>query len=155
MTGMIDGLLIALHSIGAAIWVGGMFFAHQCLRPAALQLSAAPRCQLWTGTLQRFLRWVWAIVVVIPVSGYLMLFGRLNGFSSAHWNVHIMQMLGLVMIGIFLWVFYKPFRAFQQLTTAQNFDAALKALAQIRRLVGWNLSLGLATILVAVGGRFW
>jgi len=24
----------ALHALAAIVWVGGMFFAHQCLRPA-------------------------------------------------------------------------------------------------------------------------
>ena len=28
---------IALHLISAVIWVGGMFFAHMALRPAAAQ----------------------------------------------------------------------------------------------------------------------
>ena len=41
---MIVGLF--LHILAAVIWVGGMFFAHQMLRPAAGKLDPAQRLPL-------------------------------------------------------------------------------------------------------------
>ena len=32
-------LALALHVLGAVVWVGGMFAAYVCLRPAALGCS--------------------------------------------------------------------------------------------------------------------
>src|SRR5437773_1376556 len=40
-------VLIPLHLLFAAIWVGGMFFAVLALRPAAFALDPAVRLPLW------------------------------------------------------------------------------------------------------------
>ena len=49
---------IFLHILGVVIWVGGMYFAHQMLRPVAADLLAPPqRLPLWAGVFRRFFRW--------------------------------------------------------------------------------------------------
>ena len=35
-------LLIAMHVLAVVVWVGGMFFAYFCLRPAAAKLLQPP-----------------------------------------------------------------------------------------------------------------
>jgi uncharacterized membrane protein len=48
------GLGLAIHTLAAVIWVGGMFFAHVVLRPSAKPLDPATRLALWERVLGRF-----------------------------------------------------------------------------------------------------
>ena len=48
-------LALALHMLGAVVWVGGMFAAYLCLRPAAGSLEAPQRLRLWRGFFQQIL----------------------------------------------------------------------------------------------------
>lgn len=146
---------ISLHVLSAIIWVGGMFFAHQILRPAALRLDTNLRLPLWSRTFAQFFLWVWAAIIVLPLTGYWMIFTQLGGMRSLGMYIHIMQTLGLVMILIFLHVFFGPYKRFCQALALNDLPAAGQRLAQIRRLVGVNLILGLIVAAVAVGGRYW
>jgi len=56
----IASVSLVLHSLSAVLWVGGMFFAHQVLRPAAAALEPGPRLTLWSRVLGRFFGWVFA-----------------------------------------------------------------------------------------------
>ena len=57
---MIGSLSLVLHTLSAVVWIGGMFFAHQVLRPAAAVLEPGPRLTLWSNVLGRFFAWVFA-----------------------------------------------------------------------------------------------
>ncbi len=146
---------IALHVVAAVIWVGGMFFAHRFQRPAALQLEPAPRLALWRATFAGFFPWVWGSIVVLLGSGYWMLFSVFGGFSGAGIHIHIMHAVGWVMMLLFFHVYFAPYRRLCRALDAADLPAAAKQLAQIRRIVGINMLLGLATIAVATGGRYW
>ena len=58
------------------------------------------------------------------------------------------------MIFIYLHVFFAPYQRLKRAVAAQDWPAGGKALAQIRVLVGINMTLGLLTALIASGGRF-
>ena len=104
-------LAISLHLLAAVVWVGGMFFAHQVLRPVAVQQLEPPqRLPLWVGVFNRFFPWVWVIVVLLPVTGYWMVFGVFGGMASVGLHVHLMQGLGWLMILLYLHVYFGPFR---------------------------------------------
>lgn len=146
------GLLLFLHVASVVVWVGGMFFAHQCLRPvAATQLQPPQRLPLWAGVFARFFPWVWAAVVLILASGLAMLLQV--GFKLAPLSWHLMFGVGLVMMLIFLHLYFVPFRRLKRHVTAQDWPQAGAALNQIRQLVGTNLLLGLATIAIATLGK--
>ena len=50
---------VTFHLLAAAIWVGGMFFAYNALRPAAAQALEPPlRLELWVQVFRRFFVWV-------------------------------------------------------------------------------------------------
>jgi len=144
---------IFLHLLGVTVWVGGMFFAYMVLRPTAAQLLEPPqRLPLWAGTFSRFFPWVWVSVLFILVSGLGMIMLR-GGFAGLPVYIHAMFTLGLVMMLIFTHVFFAPYRRLKRFVAAQDWKAAAAALAQIRILIGVNLSLGLLTILIATLGR--
>ena len=73
------GALI-VHILSAVVWVGGMFFAHQVLRPAAAMLETGPRLELWSNVLSRFFAWVIAAIILLLASGYALVFGIYGGF---------------------------------------------------------------------------
>ena len=152
---MFMSISIALHVACIVIWVGGMIFAHQFLRPvAAMQLEPPQRLPLWVGVFNRFFPIVWITIIIIPLTGYLMLFHTWGGFAHAPLYVHIMNGIGSVMILIFLHVFFAPFKRLKRAVAAQTWPEGAKYLNQIRTLVGVNLSLGLIVVIIAAGGRY-
>lgn len=149
-------IAITLHILSAVVWVGGMFFAYMALRPVAASLLEPPlRLALWSKTFARFFPWVWAAAILLPLSGYWMIFEIFEGMRNIGLHVHIMQVIGISMIGIFLHVFFAPYRRMNRAMAAGDFPNAGKQLAVIRRLIGLNLILGLITIAVATGGAYW
>ena len=150
-------ILITLHVLAVVVWVGGMFFAYMALRPAAVETLDPPlRLSLWVATFKRFFPWVWLAVILLPVSGYAMLFAteRFAGLTYAPLYIHIMNGVGIVMILIFLLVFLAPFRQLKLAVAAQNWPEGGKRLGQIRMLIGLNLILGLLVVVIASGGRY-
>lgn len=146
---------IALHIAFAVIWVGGMFFAHQILRPvAAKQLEPPQRLPLWVGVFTRFFPIVWIAIILLPLTGYLMMFSIWHGFAGAPVYVHIMNGIGTLMILIFLHIYFAPFQRLKKAVAAQTWPEAGKQLNMIRTMVGLNMSLGLIVVVIAAGGRY-
>lgn len=148
-------LLLALHVFAAVIWVGGMFFAHLSLRPAALELEMIPRIELWHRVLKRFFFWVWVSVILLPVSGYGFAYSFFGGVSEAGRHVLIMQILGWSMIFIFIGMYFRYFKRMQKMIKERLMPEAGLYLNRIRVVVLVNLILGVVTILVASAGRSW
>ena len=145
---MLNSVTITLHILASVIWVGGMFFAHMALRPAANDLlPPAQRLPLLHGVLARFFRWVWLAVPAILVTGYLILFGLWGGRAGLY--VHAMQGLGLLMALLYSYIYFFPFKALGVALRDQNIKLAAGQMAIIRRIIGLNLILGLVTICLA------
>lgn len=148
-------IAVLLHVLSVVVWVGGMFFAYMALRPAAMQTLEPPqRLPLWAATFTRFFPWVWLSVTLLLGSG-LYLIASYGGFSVVGLYINTMLVLGIVMILIFSHVFFAPFRRLKKGVAAQEWKLAGAALAQIRVLVGINLSIGILVIFVAIMGKLW
>ncbi|VAW50252.1 Phosphoribosylcarboxyaminoimidazole (NCAIR) mutase [hydrothermal vent metagenome] len=146
---------IALHLLAAVIWVGGMIFAHNSLRPAAVQVLEPPlRLELWVQVFRRFFLLVWISIAVILASGYWMLFNYFGGFAGAGTHIHIMHGAGLAMVAIYLHVFFSPYRRLKQAVIVQDYPLAGAQLNQIRKMVGLNILIGILVIVVASAGRY-
>lgn len=147
-------IALVLHVMAAVVWVGGMFFAYMVLRPAAATLLEPPqRLSLWVQVFANFFPWVWFAVLTLLFTGYGMLFLFFGGMAAAPIYIHIMQGIGLVMMVIFGHVYFAPYKRLSRAVQAQDWQSGGRQLAQIRHLVGINLTLGLLTILAAAGGR--
>lgn len=142
--------LYSLHLLAALIWVGGMFFAWMILRPSAVQVLQPPeRLRLWLAVFERFFRWVWLAVLLLPVSGVGMLHLRFAGFEAAPRYVQIMMGLYLAMLALFLRVQLLQLPALKRAIDEEHWPQGGEALGRIRRLVGFNLLLGLLLVTIA------
>ncbi|MDH5388086.1 MAG: CopD family protein [Gammaproteobacteria bacterium] len=146
---------IALHLLSAILWVGGMMFAHMMLRPAAVRVLEPPlRLKLWVQVFKNFFLWVWIAIITILASGYWMVFGVFNGFGNVGIHIHLMHGMGIVMVLIFMYVFFIPYRKLRHAVIVENFQEGGAKLAQIRQLVGINILIGLGISIIASAGRY-
>ena len=142
-----------IHLLAIVVWVGGMFFAYVVLRPSAAEVLQPPeRLRLWDKVFSRFFNWVWLGIFLVLVSGFYMIY-LFGGFASLPLYINLMLLLGLVMMLIYVYVFFKCYVQFNRLVAKQAWPAAGAMLGTIRKLVGLNLSIGMLTIAVAVIGR--
>ncbi len=151
---MLGNLFYAVHVLGAVLWVGGMAFALQALRPALAVLEPPQRLALHQAVLGRFFRLVWHVMPALLLTGWLLLFGWYGGFRGAGWHIHLMHLTGLLMAAVFVALVLGPWRGLRAAMAAGDGAAAGAAVARVRRLVSLNLGLGLLTVAVAAWGRF-
>jgi len=144
--------LLLLHLLGAVAWIGGMFFAYFCLRPAAAQVLAPPqRLPLWSATFSRFLPYMAVAVLIILLTGTSMLLSV--GLRNAPVGWHAMMTLGVVMTVVFAYVYAALFPRLRERCAAADWPAAGQALNRIRQLVAVNLVLGVLVVMAAVSAR--
>lgn len=148
-------IAIAFHILSAVVWVGGMFAAYVCLRPAAVALEGPQRLRLWRDFFRKFFPWVWVSVLLLLASGYWMLITSFGGFAHAPVYINLMQAIGWVMIALFVWLFHGPWLAFKRAADAQEWPAAVARLNRIRQIIMVNMPLGLIVVIIGGTGRFW
>src|SRR5947208_16141829 len=108
---------LAVHLLGAVVWVGGMF-----------------------------------AIYLLLASGYWMLF---TGFAGAGLYIHLMQMIGWLMIALFVWLFHGPWLAFRSAVDVEDWPSAGASLNRIRQIIAVNLPLGLLVVAIGGSGRYW
>jgi uncharacterized membrane protein len=147
-------LLKSIHLLGIIVWVGGMFFAVACLRPAAAALEPPVRVALMRDALGRFLGIVlWAAALVL-ISGVWMIAtaSRVSIKAGIGFNMpldwHVMVTLGVVMIAIFGYIRFALFNELRRAAAAREWPAAAAALGRIRLLVLVNLVLAVIIVVV-------
>ena len=149
-----NALAITLHGLLATIWVGGMFFAYVILRPSVATLEPHRRLTLFIAVFKRFFPWVWMAVLVLPLSGYWLIFNVFGGFAGSPMYVHIMHLFGLIMFALFAYLYYVPYRALKRAVSDEAWPLAGSALNKVRQVVLINLVLGLVLICAVYGGRY-
>jgi uncharacterized membrane protein len=147
---MMIELLLLLHILSAVVWVGGMFFAHQMVRPSVASLDAPVRLGLWRRIFDKFFAWVWVAVILLLASGFTM-----QGMGVDGLHVQIMEGLGIVMMLAFGHLYFAPWQRFRRAVDGADFAAAATQLNQIRRIVEFNLALGLVVVAIGATGRYW
>jgi uncharacterized membrane protein len=148
-------LALALHILGAVVWVGGMFAIYVCLRPALGALEPPQRLRLMRVTFEKFFAWVWIAILLLLASGYWMFFTTFGGFAGAPLHIHLMQTMGWLMIALFVWLFHGPWLAFKRAVDAEDWPSAGARLDRIRQIIAVNLPLGLLVVVIGASGRYW
>lgn len=153
MNAPLYAILLFVHVCAAAFWVGGMATMHFAVRPAAVATLEPPqRLPFMAAALRRFFVGVSTAVVLLWVSGLVLLMMQ-GGFAGAHWRVHAMLTLALVMTLIYGHIRFAGFKRLQQAVQASDWPKAAPRLNQIRQLVALNLGLGVLVFAVALIGR--
>src|SRR5690606_38874644 len=143
-------LWLFLHLAAVVVWVGGMSFAHFCLRPAALATLQAPqRLPLMSSALGRFFVIVAASIALLWASGVAMFAEGIAAGARLPWNWHAMAALAAVMTVVFAWIVLPHHPRMRKALDAGETAAAAAALDEIRRLVVLNLALGWLTVALA------
>jgi uncharacterized membrane protein len=147
-------LALTLHVLSAVVWVGGMFFAHQVLRPASEALDPKSRLLLWSRVLGRFFAWVIVAIVLLLVSGYTMVFAVFGGFGRVGLHINLMQGIGILMMLLFFHLYFAPWRRFRLATAREDWAEGGRQLGQIRVIVTINLLLGLIVVAIGISGHY-
>lgn len=146
-------LIKLAHMLSIVVWVGGMFFAYVVLRPSAAEVLQPPeRLRLWDKSFHLFFNWVWLAIFLVLLSGFYLIY-LMGGFSGLPLYINLMMLMGIVMMLIFFYVFFKCYVPFKRHVAKQEWPAAGAILGTIRKLVGLNLTIGLLTIAVLTIGR--
>ena len=144
-------LLFLLHLYGVIVWIGGMVFAHFCLRPvAAEQLPPPQRLPFLAAVLGRFFKLVGVALGLIWLSGGLRFIQTGGAVLPLHW--HVMAAMGSVMTILFLVIVWRYFARLQAAVREANWPDGGAAMDMIRKLVATNLALGVFTVALAVLG---
>lgn len=152
---LILSIALTLHLLSAVVWVGGMFAAYLCLRPAAGPLEPPLRLGLWRRFFAKFFPWVWASVVLLLATGFWMILSFFGGFAHAPMYVNVMMALGLVMVALYVWLFHGAWLKFKRAVDASNWPAAGAQLNRIRQIIAVNLPIGLIVVIIGGTGRYW
>jgi len=148
-------IALTLHILGATVWVGGMFAAYVCLRPAAGALEPPQRLTLWRNFFAKFFPWVWVSVLLLFASGYWLLVTSFGGFKDAPLYINLMQSGAWLMVLLYVYLFHGPWLKFKRAVDAKEFPVAAGHLARIRMIIAINLPIGLIVVAIGGTGRFW
>ncbi|MEO5700489.1 MAG: CopD family protein [Casimicrobiaceae bacterium] len=143
---------LLLHVLAVVFWVGGMAFAHFALRPALADVLQPPqRLSLLDSTLRRFFAGViLAILVIFATGGAMLVMAPGGAYGGA---VHAMIALAVVMTAVFAYVRWRSYPRLRSAVAAGDWPAGGAAATTIRRLVAFNLVVGVVVIGVTILGR--
>jgi uncharacterized membrane protein len=143
-------VFVLIHLAAVIVWIGGMFFAHFCLRPvAAAQLLLPQRLPLLAAVLGRFFTLVGWALLLLWGSGL----ARISQAGAAiPINWYVMAGIAAVMTTVFGLIALRFHSRMLAAVEAQDWPAAGAAMNSIRQLVLVNLVLGLVTVAVAILG---
>jgi uncharacterized membrane protein len=127
-----------------------MFFAHMALRPSLGLLEPPARLALMAATLGRFFAWIVGAVAAILVTGAALM-PAANAAGGAR-HAMAMAAIGVAMALVFGYIRWRPYPRLAAAVARRAWPEAGLALGVIRRLVAFNLALGLVTFAVAIVG---
>ncbi|GAB3589072.1 hypothetical protein [Acetobacter peroxydans] len=102
-------LVLAVHIISIALWIGGIFYAVAILRPSLGLLDATQRTSIMLQTMSRFFKGLTHAIPTALISGWLLILHE-GGFANAPWTVNAMQAFGIIMAGLFARLYFGPFQ---------------------------------------------
>lgn len=155
---MIYATLKTIHLMAVIVWIGGMVFAHFFLRPALTPLAAPERLRLMHDVLGRFFGAVLVAAGLVLASGVWMIgrVARQMSVAGVKFNMPlewmVMAVLGLVMVGIFVYIRFVLYRRLSQAVTATAWPAGGAALASIRGWVMVNMVIGVVIVVITLMG---
>ncbi|MBR0559470.1 hypothetical protein [Neokomagataea anthophila] len=133
---IIWSLVLAVHLLGIAYWVGGSLYTTLVTRSTVNLLDPTPRATVLLQSYARFFRGLWHVMGATLISGWAMIFHD-GGFGAVPMAINIMQGLALIMAIIFVTTVQGPFRrARRALRPSPEMFATLRRRTAIMALCG-------------------
>lgn len=151
---MLNAIALILHLIAINVWVGGTFFAIIILGRAVRNVETAQQLLLWRLVFRRFFAWTWVAVAILLGTGTWMVYGIYGGFGSIPPHIMLMGLFALLMVVNFTYIFFGPYRQYQQLLQMNDMEASLHRLARIRFAGIINMVLGLCIVIIIGSGPY-
>ena len=138
-----------IHLVAGILWMGGMAFMLLALRPAAFGLLQPPeRLMLMGAVWKRFFPIVLVSIVALFSTGtnlYTTLFRAIKaatgqGSVPTGWNIRLA--LGLLMMGIFAYIFWVAYARFKRAMVDLDWPSAGRAAATVNTAMAINFVLG-------------
>ena len=136
---------LCVHLLSVMVWVGGMFFALACLRPALTDLQPQQRAPVMLSALRRFFNYVSVAIVLIWISGLVMYMQIGAKYAPPGWN--IMMAMAAIMTVLFLIIRLVIYPKAIEAVNGAQMPAAGHAINRIRQLVVGNLVLGVVAVI--------
>ncbi|GAJ29418.1 hypothetical protein [Acidomonas methanolica] len=136
-------LLLALHLLCMAYWVGGGLNAVLVARSGTALLDGAQRQTVLLQIYSRYCRALMHIVPVSLLSGWGLVL-HLGGFAHLAWPINAMQALGVIMAALFVSIVRGPLR-----TARRAIRPQAATFATIRTRIVYMVALGILTTLCA------
>jgi uncharacterized membrane protein len=149
---MLDAIALILHLIAINVWVGGTFFAIVILGRAIRKIEATQQLLLWDLVLKRFFTWAWVAVIILFSSGAWMVYSVYGGFSNIPVYIMLMGIFALLMVSVFMFIYFIPYRQYKQLVAMNRINVCLQKLAIIRYAGIVNMILGLCIVVIIGSG---
>lgn len=140
-------LVLALHIISIALWIGGIFYAVAILRPSLGLLDATQRNSIMLQTLARFFKGLTHAIPTALISGWLLILHE-GGFANVPWTVNAMQGFGILMALLFVRLYFGPYQKVRRAIRPQA-----SAFDSIRLQMVAIMALGFLAILSACLGH--
>lgn len=136
-------LVLALHLLCMAYWIGGGLYAVIVSRSTVALLEPAQRQNVQTQLIARYFRGLLHIVPTVLVTGWLLVF-HMGGFSVMSLPINIMQGLALIMALLFLNAYFGPFQSLRRAIRPQPalFD-------KVRKRIVLMIGVGILTVIAA------
>lgn len=139
-------LVLAIHVLAMAYWVGGGLFAIATTRASVTLLDVNTRQNVLLQTYSRYCRTLMHLIPASLLTGWAMVIHD-GGFAVMPWPIDMMQVLGIVMAIVFIWTLRGPLQSARRAMRPQAklFDA-------IRTRIAIMVGLGALTTLCAALG---
>lgn len=151
---MLNAIALILHLVAINVWVGGTFFAIVILGRAIKNVDVAQQLVLWQLVLRRFFTWSWTAVAILLSSGSWMVYSIYGGFDTIPVYIMLMGIITLLMISVFVFIYFFPYRQFKLLAQLNDVESCLLKLAVIRFAGTINMILGLCIVVVIGSGPY-
>ncbi|WP_222547138.1 hypothetical protein [Asaia lannensis] len=139
-------LVLALHLLCMAYWIGGGIYAVIVSRSTVALLEPAQRQNVQMQLIARYFRALLHIVPTALVTGWLLVI-HMGGFGVMSLPINIMQGLALIMALLFLSAYFGPFQSLRRAIRPQPvlFD-------KVRKRVMLMVGVGILTVIAAAMG---
>lgn len=148
-------VVLPIHVLATIIWLGGLFVLSLILWPGLGRMESVSRLPLWQKILSKFFVWAWVGLASIFVTGISMVFIEFGGFWGVPAIHRINTAIGIPAIGLFVYLYFGPWKQFKTALSSGNLPAAEERLRSTRNIMSAILSLGVIASVVSVAGRYY